>query len=85
MRLMLGIIIGMLVTQPTEHTINSSVERENTKATGSIVFWHFKDVGGTCSADIQSPMGQVLAQVESENNRKMVITFRPFELNVINK
>src|SRR5688500_12005615 len=53
----------------------SKIEREGTKPTGDIVFWHLLGSGGTCSADAQSPLGEVLRSFEHyPQGREITIT-----------
>jgi len=86
--LMLGLAFGILFAtgnQP-DGTITTRIIRERTTPT-TVVFWHFPEAGGLCSASLDTPMGQMLARWENaeSDSRKKLLTFKLFELDTINR
>src|SRR5688572_28698763 len=64
-------------TVPVERAFRvTKVERENTKPTGDVIFWHLHGSGGVCSAAIASPLGQTLQAYEHyPQGRGVTVTF----------
>ena len=62
--------------RPSEtRTVRVTIEREGTKPTGSIVFWHLQGSGAVCSADADSAFGSLLRTFEHAG--PVVVTIAP--------
>jgi hypothetical protein len=86
-KFILGLLVGVLLVTPQQDktVLTATIVREGTKPTGDIMFWHFKGVGATCSADFDSPFGQAMRKWETEKEIKTVITMERFLLEEISR
>ena len=60
----------------TPRTMVATVQLENTKPTGGLLWWHLLGSGAVCSADVDSPFSRTLVGLDGY---KVRLTFSPPE------
>jgi hypothetical protein len=68
-------VVAMSGQEPLSRGVSVTLERENTKPTGNIVFWHLQGSGAVCSADADSTFGSIMKTFE--NAGPVVISVTP--------